>query len=375
MNILHINCNYTGNSVHRTMIKNLEKIDNLENYVFAPVRHKSIYEKQNDKVKISECFYSFDRLFFHLKSRKIRRSLLSSYEISKFDILHAYTLFTDGNVAWKINKEYNIPYVVAIRNTDVNTFFKYMVHLRKKGIEIMNNASAIFFLSPVYKKEVFDKYIPNNLKEELDKKSYIIPNGIDDYWFEGNILPKNIDLNNINAIYAGRIDKNKNIIKTQEALQQLRKKGYNINFSIVGKIENKNVFKELMKYPNTKYYGEKKKEELKDLYNQNNIFIMPSKKETFGLVYAEAMTQGLPVIYTKGQGFDGQFEDGKIGYAVNPKDKNDISDKVLCICRKYHNISKLSIKKSTKFAWNKICNKYYEIYLSIIYIGEKNDDK
>ena len=29
---------------------------------------------------------------------------------------------------------------------------------------------------------------------------------------------------------------------------------------------------------------------------------MPSKHETFGLVYAEAMTQGLPVIYTKNEG-------------------------------------------------------------------------
>ena len=365
MNILHINCNYTGNSVHRTMIKNLEKIDNLENYVFAPVRHKSIYEKQNDKVKISECFYFLDRLFFHLKSRKIRRSLLSSYEISKFDILHAYTLFTDGNVAWKINKEYNIPYVVAIRNTDVNTFFKYMVHLRKKGIEIMNNASAIFFLSPVYKKEVFDKYIPNNLKEKLDKKSYIIPNGIDDYWFEGNILPKNIDLNNINAIYAGRIDKNKNIIKTQEALQQLRKKGYNINFSIVGKIENKNVFKKLMKYPNTKYYGEKKKEELKDLYNQNNIFIMPSKKETFGLVYAEAMSQGLPVIYTKGQGFDGQFEDGIIGYHVKSMNYKESVEAIKQITDNYKTISINCINNCNKFNWKNICCEYFKLYENI----------
>lgn len=40
---------------------------------------------------------------------------------------------------------------------------------------------------------------------------------------------------------------------------------------------------------------------------------MPSHKETFGLVYAEAMSQGLPIIYTKNQGFDGQFPDGYVG--------------------------------------------------------------
>ena len=41
---------------------------------------------------------------------------------------------------------------------------------------------------------------------------------------------------------------------------------------------------------------------------------MLSIMETFGLVYAEAMSQGLPIIYTKGQGFDEQFDEGKVGY-------------------------------------------------------------
>ena len=55
---------------------------------------------------------------------------------------------------------------------------------------------------------------------------------------------------------------------------------------------------------------------------------MPSFPETFGLVYVEAMSQGLPIIYTKGQGIDGYFEDGKVGYPVNTKDSNDIVKKL-----------------------------------------------
>ena len=38
------------------------------------------------------------------------------------------------------------------------------------------------------------------------------------------------------------------------------------------------------------------------IYRENDIYVMPSIIETFGLVYAEAMSQGLPVIYTRGQG-------------------------------------------------------------------------
>ena len=58
------------------------------------------------------------------------------------------------------------------------------------------------------------------------------------------------------------------------------------------------------------------KEELIKLYRDSHIFTMPSITESFGLVYAEAMTQALPVVYTKGQGFDGQFPDGEVGYSV-----------------------------------------------------------
>ena len=56
---------------------------------------------------------------------------------------------------------------------------------------------------------------------------------------------------------------------------------------------------------------------------------MPSYTESFGLVYAEAMSQKLPVIYSKGQGFDGQFEEGLVGYHVSPYDVKDIANGIL----------------------------------------------
>ena len=39
------------------------------------------------------------------------------------------------------------------------------------------------------------------------------------------------------------------------------------------------------------------KNKLLEHYRSCDIFIMPSKTETFGLVYVEAMSQGLPCLY------------------------------------------------------------------------------
>ncbi len=369
MKVLHINCNYVETKLHRIMIKHLEKIG-IDNFVFAPVYNLPEENEENRKVVISKCFKKYDRIFFDYKSKKIRKALLRNYDIGKFDLIHAYTLFTDGNVVYKLKKKYpKMKYVVAIRNTDVNTFFKYMIHLRKRGIKIMKEASAIFFLSKSYKRVVFNKYVPKNIKEELEKKTYIIPNGIDDFWISNCYKTKDMKSNskNVNIIYAGRIDKNKNIETTQETLKMLRDNGYNTQFSIVGKIENQKIFKKIINYQNTKYYGEKNKEELMKLYRKNDIFVMPSFSETFGLVYAEAMSQGLPVIYTRGQGFDGQFGDGIVGYSVDPKSKNEIADKIKIILRKYREISGNCIKKVNKFEWDKIVNKYKKIYEGCIY--------
>lgn len=371
MKILHINCNYLGTTLHQTMINKLSELD-IENQVYVPTFDKNISViKPNFNVIISECFNKWDRILFDYKQKKIINDIQSKVDISTFNCIHAYTLFTDGNVAMKLSKKYNIPYVVAIRNTDVNDFFRLMIYLRHRGIEIMKNSSAIFFLSKSYQKQVFNKYVPKKYYNELKNKTYIIPNGIDDFWFK-NIINININKKQfincdkkIKLIYAGKIDKNKNILSTQKAMKLLREKGYNISLTIVGKIIDKKEFNKIIKDKNTKYIQEKSKEELIKIYRENDIFIMPSYKETFGLVYAEAMSQGLPVIYTEGQGFDEQFTEGTVGYHVKSDDIEDISKKILKIKNNYNYILKDIVNNISSFDWTKICNEYYSIYKSI----------
>lgn len=51
------------------------------------------------------------------------------------------------------------------------------------------------------------------------------------------------------------------------------------------------------------------KKQLREAFSISDIFVMPSKPETFGLVYVEALSQGLPILYAKGEGFDGYFDE------------------------------------------------------------------
>ena len=366
MRVLHINCNYIGTTLHQLMVERLEALG-YENQVFVPTYdHRLAVIQPNANVCVSECFKKWDRLFFDYKQSKIMHAVQKTFPIASFDLIHAYTLFTDGNCAMRLAKKYNKPFVVAVRNTDVNTFFRYMPHLRKRGIEVMRSASRIFFLSESYRKQVFDKYIPQKYHAELLPKVSIIPNGIDDFWFKSK--PEHLPAphtDELKLIFAGKIDHNKNIPTIQRAVQILNDKGCKAHLTVVGHVVEKKEFERIQADANTAYIPSQPKEKLIELYRQHDIFVMPSFTESFGLVYAEAMSQGLPVIYSKGQGFDGQFVEGAVGYHVNASSAEEVAHAVMLIVYRYNLISKQCVGAARKFEWGKLVSEYDRIYKSL----------
>lgn len=366
MRVLHINCNYIGTTLHQLMIEKLDALG-IENEVFVPTfdKNTAIIEV-NNSVFVAECFKRRDRYFFDYKQSKILKTLEEHYDIKSFDLIHAYTLFTDGNAARILSKKYGVPYVVAVRNTDINTFFKKRLLLRNRGIQILKDSRKIFFLSNAYRKQCLEKYVSESLFDLINKKTEIVPNGIDDFWLQNkNKSKKAMDKDNIRLVYAGVIDKNKNITTTQKAMTILREKGIQTHLTVVGKIKDIKEYERIVKDKYTTYIPAQPKEKLIEIYRKNDIFVMPSIHESFGLVYAEAMSQGLPVIYTKGQGFDGQFEEGRVGYHVDSFCPTSIAEQLVVIINKICEIRDNVTEASNNFSWDIIAKKYSELYNNI----------
>ena len=368
MKVLHINCNYLGTTLHQCMVEHMDAIG-VENTVFVPSYcPENAVITPNENVIVSKCIRKWDRILFGYKQKKIQNALLQAVNVGEYDLLHAYTLFTDGNCAYKLSRKYGIEYVVAIRNTDVNDFFKFRPHLIQRGIRIMRNAKAIFFLSESYRQQVLEKYVPNRYRESLAAKSYIMPNGIDDFWLENSADSAGRAANApLRLVYAGRIDANKNIGTIQAAKEILADKGCEAHLTVVGKVADQAVYRKISSAPNTTCIPPQNKEALIHIYRDNDIFVMPSFTESFGLVYAEAISQGLPVVYSIGQGFDKQFPEGQVGYHADAYSAESVATAILKIVQRYQEISKGLSSHAQRYSWDTICKKYREIYHSVIH--------
>jgi glycosyltransferase involved in cell wall biosynthesis len=372
MKVLHICSDFSKQSIYNQMVTNLS-IQGVSQEVYVPVRTEGeIGKNQNKDLSNVNYNYSFilnkaDRINYFRKINKIEKDLMSFVDIKACDIIHAHFLFSDGGVAYKLHKKHGIPYIVAVRNTDINIFFKYFFHLRSYALEIMENASQIIFLSPKYQEYTFNKFVPKKYHSNFTAKTTIIPNGVNSFWLNNIYYQDTFSKDDkIKFLYVGDFSKNKNIQVSISALSRVHDDNKNIELILVGGGGDYDAAIRILaaKYSNWIKLIERtnKLEKLKEIYEKADIFLMPSKYETFGLVYIEAMSQGLPIIFSEGQGVDGFFERGEVGFSVKSGDVDDLTKKINLIIDNYDTISANCSKRAKQFSWLNISNKYINIY-------------
>lgn len=360
-----------GSKVHENLYHELDE-KGVQQVIFYPVRKAKIkkvekYKKNPDfEVIYSRPLRPYHPILFRNKIRFLYKDLESNTDLKQFDIAHATTLFSDGALALKLNEQFNIPYIVAVRGSDVSTFFTYRKDLYFLARKILLKASKIIFISASLKHNFFQNSFINKLRPKINDKCVIINNGLDSLWLD-DIQPKK-KITPSKLLYIGNFDVNKNIVKLIEAVVLAQKKHKDLTLDLVGgggKDHEKVVAaietnKSLVTYHGAIY----DKEKLKQVYSNAHILAMTSISETFGLVYVEALTQGLPIICSKNQGIDGTFK-GKVGEFVNPHAVTSIAEAIERMISDYQNyeIDELNF---SQFDWKLIADNYLNTYQNII---------
>ncbi len=360
--ILYINGNYPNHSLHSELVYKLAEIGN-DITVFAPMRGQEgngLYPCDHPRVRIiySDCLNYADRVFFIPKTKKIAKTIEQQVDMSKVDCILAGTVYSDGSVAYLLHRKYQIPFSVAVRETDVTYQMKYRPYLNRYIKKLLGDATKVVFLSPAYK-QYFEKF-------KVDQNKFIvIPNAVNDFWFQRRKNDRVLH-DPCSLIFVGEISKRKNVATTIRVVAELKRRNIKTDFHIVGsgaeEEECRTLARELNVEDQVFFHGwQNGKEKIKEFYDRSDIFVMLSHRETFGTVYIEALSQGLPVIYTRGQGIDGYFEEGRVGYSCNPTDVKSIADSIIKVMDQYGTISKQCIQQSDRFMWVGVANQYYEV--------------
>lgn len=318
----------------------------------------------DDKVKHFECWNKYDRMLFFPRQWKIEKRLEKAYDIKSFDLIHAHLLLSTGYSAMRLKKKYGIPYVVSVRVTDLTGFIK-LPFFKKIAVNILKEANGVLFLSRSHKEELERKFLSAPEKKMLDQKAVIIGNCLENFWSENIAESRNVVPDEeIKILSVAKIRPIKNLPVAAKAVEELIKRGYKASLTIVGENQDNDEFEKIEKYSCVTIKPFMTKEKLIVEYANTDIFLLPSLNETFGRVYLEAMTQGLPVLYTAGQGFDKTFDEGVVGYSVPSDDPVVIADRIEAVLKNYTDISNNCVKNSIFFSEKNIMDELEKFYIA-----------
>lgn len=371
MRVLHIANDFANSKVHANLCRELDA-QGVEQVVYCPVRtQKEIggnhFDGKHTEIHYSFCIKSWYKFVYHYKARQLYRDLKQHVDLSNVDLIHASTMFSDGALAYKAYKEFGIPYIVAVRDTDLNDFIRLLKHTYSYGRKILMHAQKVVFISAALQKNFEKTSFVRPMLDNVKSRFMLQPNGIDDYWLQ-HVYHGRCEGQKV--LYLGSFVPRKNVPRIIDAIVALRQeeKFKDLQLTIVGGgLDEKNkVEKMIAAHPECiRFLGKiQDKHKLAEVMRCHSLFAMPSIYETFGLVYLEALSQNLPILYSKGQGIDGMFDE-TIGIGVHPKSVFEIKEGLRTLIAKAKDFSNETIDFSL-FDWKNIADVYLHLYKNIL---------
>mgnify|MGYP006339999121 CR=1 FL=1 len=247
------------------------------------------------------------------------------------DILYAHYL-QYMRYALYIRNKGNIP-LVGIEHWSEMGYNQIKPHILKVAQNTYPHIDSLITVSSSLRENILNHTSLNS--------AYIVNNIVGK---EFNFIPKRQD-DTLSIITTGSLIHRKGFDLLIEALSQINPiLSPNWKLRIVGKGELKNALQNLINAKNLQEHiylvGSKNKLEIVEILQNSDLFVLPSRSETFGVVYIEAMACGLPIIATDCGG-PRDIVTPKNGLLIPNEDTSALADAILYMVK---NINKYDRK-------------------------------
>jgi N-acetyl-alpha-D-glucosaminyl L-malate synthase BshA len=277
-----------------------------------------------------------------------------------YAIPHAYAAY----MAKKMLKSsgMNIPLVTTLHGTDITLVGKHPFYKTAVKFSI-EQSDIVTSVSESLKQDTVDFF-------GVEREINVVSNFVDLDKFKNQLLRCNIDNENYRVItHVSNFRPVKNIRGVIEFFEKISKK-IKCKFKLIGEGPESELAKQLIdekNIDNVQFLGNTQEVE-KELCH-SDLFILPSKTESFGLAALEAMASKVVVISSNSGGLPEVNIHNETGFLTEHNNINkmvEYAENILNDENKLNKMKERAFIRAQKFDINKIICEYEDIYKSVI---------
>ena len=296
--------------------------------------------------------------------------LRSIWPESGFDVLHYFFGLPTGGLLMLPGRHRRVPSVVSLRGSDVPyydahnpTIHRLSLALRPVIRKIWHRADRVVALSEGLRDTA--------RRTDSDLPISVIPNGVETDLFRP-AEPSDLHSEGpLRLVTVTRLVERKGLQHLLEAIALVR---HEVDLRLViagtGNYEEdlRGLANELAVSDIVEFLGYQPRESLPELYRDSDLFVLPSMAESFGLVFAEAMSSGLPVIGGRTGGVPELLGDEN-GILVEPGDVDGLATAIRDLAEDPEHRQSMGIANRKRvvesYSWREVARKYLQIYREI----------
>lgn len=280
----------------------------------------------------------------------------------KTDLIHAHCGYPGGYIAMLLKQRFGIPYMI----TEQMSPFPFSSFMSKKGnisdlIRLpYKHADQVIAVSPA----LADRIASLNLGTPK-----VIFNPVDETFFKpAEVLAEN---QNFRFFTLARLEHQKGIDVLLRSAREVIKIKSNAEFVIGGTGSESAVLKKLAVYLNIdkhiQWRGELTRQQALEQFQRCDAFVLPSRYESQGIVFTEAMACGKPSIGTRCGGPEFLINNDN-GNVLEPDNVKDLTDALLKMMSEYKSYNGDLIRRDfmERFSFQAFAEQLMPLYQEIL---------
>ncbi len=320
-------------------------------YSFSKIQTGNLTEYT---VTIKKFFPVVNQVNYLLKTYRFIDKEILQYE--KPDLINSHLSYPAGFLGTIIQKKKKIPNFIT-EHSRIASYFRSWFH-KRCVIYALRNTSCIIPVSISLKTEILGF---------SNRPLNVIYNIVDTRQFHFN--PSKV-LNILNIGFLGGLgNNNKGLDILLAAVYLLKNK--NVILHIGGKGSLSDAYKAMSRKLGIdglcKFYGEIPRTDISDFYSKLDLFVLPSRYETFGIVLIEAMASGLPVIATKCGGPQ-EIVSPETGMLIEKNNSEELAEAISTISKNLYQYNKVVIRSyaEEKFGQSAFIERITSLYQDVL---------